>query len=198
MGGKRVKNKAADATLIAVQKRQEKVAELYASGWPQSKIASELKVSQQLISLDLKSLRAAWAENSMWSMNEAVGQQLGKLDLVEMRAWESFEISMKGPPRAVKDDAGNPTGEFEPWESLPSLFPGDPKYLEIVKDCVEKRCKIFGIGKEDKVQNNTVNVIGADFWDRVAGPSKTQDVEDIINAEEAKAIGPRVVKTEEG
>jgi hypothetical protein len=200
MGGKRLRNKAVDATLVHVHKRQERVAELYTLGWSQHKIAQDLKVSQQTISLDLKSLRAAWTENSMFSMNEAVGQQLGKLDLVEMRAWESFEISMRGQPVKVRGEDGEPLDpvQYVPWEKVPAMFPGDPKYLEIVKDCVEKRCKIFGIGKEDKVQNNTVNVIGADFWDRVAGPSKTQDVEDIIAAEEAKAIGPRKVLTEPG
>ena len=66
--------------------RRQKVAVLYLSGKVQSEIAQSLKVSQQVVSYDLKQCREEWQTSMLVAMGDIKARELAKIDLMEAEA----------------------------------------------------------------------------------------------------------------
>lgn len=138
-------------TAIITTRRKE-VARLYLQQKTQAEIAQSLGVTQVTVSNDLKAVHAEWVKAAVMDMNEFKQRELERIDALEREAWKAWirscekakEKSTKAKTTAL--DRGTPD-YFEVTESERELL-GDPRYLEIVKSCIDLRCKIMGVYKE--------------------------------------------------
>jgi hypothetical protein len=133
------------------------MARLYLQGVPQYRIAEEVGVSPGQVTYDLKKVRAEWRTSALIDFNERQALELAKLDRVEAAAWESFDRSREtfvSKTFVVSDGAATAEGEekAEPASGGRSQKTirsegrhGDARFLQVVLDCVEKRCRILGI-----------------------------------------------------
>lgn len=138
-------------TAIITTRRKE-VARLYLQQKTQAEIAQSLGVTQVTVSNDLKAVHAEWVKAAVMDMNEFKQRELERIDALERESWKAWIRSCeKAKEKSTKAKAtalnqGTPD-YFEVTESERELL-GDPRYLEIVKNCIDLRCKIMGVYRE--------------------------------------------------
>ena len=133
--------------------RRRKVASLYLRGVWQPEIAGMVGISQSTVSRDLAVVRKQWLKDAKADYDAKVAEQLAKIDAVELEAWTEWQKS-KGrerTKRAVKKYGGK-GGKMERTEettTVETLLP-EARYLEIVRTCIERRCKLLGLDAPER------------------------------------------------
>ena len=127
--------------------RRERVAYLYLQGWTQHRIGQEYGVVQQVISDDLHAVRAMWRESLIRNFDDARAQELAKIDRVELEYWEAWERSQH--PAETTDTERDSAGKSKASVRRVGQS-GNPRFLEGVERCIEKRCKLLGLNAPEK------------------------------------------------
>jgi len=126
--------------------RRAKVSDLYLKGHIQAEIARRLDCTQQQVSLDLQVIRDEWRESIFRNFDEKQELELQKIDQLERTYWAEYERSKL--PKTRKTSKGRGTTEkatsVEKTDMVEERL-GDPRYLEGVQWCVNKRCQILGL-----------------------------------------------------
>jgi len=146
------------AEQTAIDSRRSKVAELHAQGYrTATAIAERLTelgwkaANRRTIGHDLIVVRGWWRDAGVKSMDEWMLEQLAKLDRIEQVAWDAWEKSTGPRERSrtgkTTGDAGARTiAQIDKQDSH-----GDPRYLAIIYQCIDRRCKLLGLDKPTKV-----------------------------------------------
>jgi hypothetical protein len=126
------------------------IAKLYCEGKTQAEIGHRLNLSQQQVSHDLKAIRAEWLESSIRDFDTAKAQELAKIDHVEAEAWKGWEKS-----RLDKEITISGTEEADGTVKNKAQVrkegqAGDPRFLETVHRCIERRCKLLGLDPPER------------------------------------------------
>ena len=145
------------------QKEEDRliISRLYLEGRLQADIAAHLselrdyKISQQLVSYDLKRIRQRWIKEQIDNFDEMKAQELAKIDQAERNAWEAWQKSRKAKAQE--------TVERTVREEEKS---GDPRYLSVVMHCVQERCKLRGLYSPQKHALNDLTFIEKDVLAR--------------------------------
>ena len=126
---------------LAILERRKNVARRYLRGDLQHEIARVFEVDLRTIERDLHELREEWRKTALADTAEFKALQLAKLDEVERNAWIGWTKSQENAEtlRARK------RGDESETEKVSKGQAGDPRFLAIVLECVEKRCKILGV-----------------------------------------------------
>lgn len=144
-----------DAAEIARDRRR--AADLYLQGWLQADIAADLGIDQSTISRDLKALQSEWLESALINFNEAKAQELAKVDRLEREYWEAWARSCEDAETVRQEGSrkGKGTsGKLPPVDKIVKTSKGqagDPRFLQGVQWCIDKRCKILGIDAPQKI-----------------------------------------------
>ena len=144
--------------MLAIQERRKTVAEMYVRGATQWEIASKVGVNQGQISRDLAAIRQQWLESSLQDFDSRKAQELAKIDMIEATAWAAWDRScqdaetttaslLKG--RINKD--GTPVPDLQKTAKILKGQAGDPRFLERMSWCIDKRCEILGLNAPKKV-----------------------------------------------
>lgn len=153
------KNKRAQ---IQIDNDRRDIASFYLQGYTQAQIAEVINsdpdrgytLTQQMISYDLARIREAWLESSLLDFNEVKGRELARIDKVEREAWTAWERS--------QDDAETTkvveTESNKRWEAQTKGQAGDPRFLDIVMKCVDRRCKILGVDAPAKLHTMDIDL----------------------------------------
>lgn len=155
-----------------ISKRRATVAAKYLKGWHQQKIADHCEVSVATICSDLKALHKQWLDRSQQHYDRHMARELAKLDHLEAEAWESYNESKQATEHYQRESQKNTARPGKPLDTTKSKgskilkSAGDSRFLLIVENCIDKRCKILGINAAKRVE-----VTGAD-----GGPIKTENV----------------------
>lgn len=99
-----------------------KTCELYLKGKTQQEIADELGVSRSQIEYDLNQIRHRWSTQTVYNLDQYKAKELAKLDALEREHWQAWEAS---------ED--------------------DPRFLDGVLKCIERRAKLLGLDGPAKV-----------------------------------------------
>lgn len=139
-----------ESVQIERESRREKVSFMYRRGMTQVAIAKELDINQSNISRDLKQIRSEWLESRVKDFDAAKEIELQKIDEVERQAWAAWERSVGVVERRTtrKKDAGD-RSESEATV-VKTDQAGDPRFLQNVLDCIQRRCKILGLDAPEK------------------------------------------------
>lgn len=141
-----------------VERDRVEIARLYLQGESQVDIAGKLGLTQPMVSYDLKAVRAEWLKSSLINYDQAKARELAKIDNLELVYWESWERSLKDfTSRIVK--AKNSASQEEREEATKNALltikteqrVGDPRFLEGIQWCINKRCQIFGLDAPTKI-----------------------------------------------
>jgi hypothetical protein len=113
-------------------------------------IAQELDISDATVARDLKEIQKLWLASSLRDFDAARAQEIAKIDQAEREywaAWQRSQVPAPDEPQFYRTDAqGNETGQPRPW-----VKPGDPRFLQGVERCVERRCKLLGLDAPQKL-----------------------------------------------
>ncbi|MGH9808565.1 MAG: hypothetical protein ACRD9W_15185 [Terriglobia bacterium] len=150
---------------LLILHRQQQVAELRLHGWSQQAIADRLGVTQKTVSNDLKAIRRRWEKSVIGDFAQARAEELQKIEIVEREAWTGWESSQKAAQSAVivGDDAKNARKTVKNQH-------GNPRFLQVVHDCIRSRRAILGLDAPRKlaptdVEGRTLTL--TDLLDRI-------------------------------
>lgn len=171
---------------IQIARDRKRIAELYLKGWLQADIATELGVDQSTISRDLKAIQGGWQESVLVDFNEAKGRELAKIDQLEITYWEAWDRSLdEFKSKTVKAKGTNKKEVAKNAEQTIKTEDrnGDPRFLQGIQWCIEKRCKLFGLDKPLQVEVSWRREL-KQLWD--TGTLTPQDIVDELGADTAR------------
>lgn len=153
---------------------KRKIADLYLQGWLQVDIADELGISQQTVSNDLARLQSDWLASALVDFNEAKAAELAKVDRLEREYWRAWERSCEDAEQTTQE--GTPA-RVDKIKKTSKGQAGDPRFLQGVQWCIERRCKILGIDAPEKHElSGVVQLVGIDpDADVVPGGNDSED-----------------------
>jgi hypothetical protein len=170
------------AEAIRLESRRSKVAELYMRGMRSlTRIAQELNVDKAQISRDFKHIRKMWRETCIQDIHVAHQEELAKIDEIEQKAWAGWERSCQ--PVETMEVIGTAQGAKSKPEKVRKITKGqsgNPRFLQVVLECVSKRCellslyhldlheKVKSLEERDKLRSeagsNSSNGNGTTYW----------------------------------
>ncbi len=134
------------------------IAKRYILGDKLGNIAADFDVSIQTISNDVKEIRRRWLASSIRDYDGKVAEQMARLDILETEYWYGWQRSQedeetKTDERKVKVavDGKTKLPAEEKAQTRTKGRVGDPRFLEGVERCIDKRCKLFGLYAPTKV-----------------------------------------------
>lgn len=147
--------------------RRAKVMDLYLKGESQPAIARKLKLSQPTVSRDLEHCREEWKARAAEDFKAHVAESLARVDRLELEAWRAWERSVGTHKKRVeKSEPTIPAPTQETMDPLPAMAPvdavtevtvtteklnGDPRYLERIAGCIDRRIKLLGLDAPKRV-----------------------------------------------
>lgn len=167
-------------TDVRIEKRRQRVAELYLQGWTQAAIAQDLAVSQATISADLKGVRLEWRDSRIRDFDEAVGMELKKIELVEREAWAAWARSQQ-PSEATRIVQGEGGKHVE--KSVRQQV-GNPRFLEQIHKSVAARRALLGLDAPVRIAPTSPD--GTETY-------HAQVMQDLLQLAEQAAPGPKVI-----
>lgn len=156
---------------LDVEKRREQIAGLYARGFTQLKIGEMVGCTQQQVSLDLKRIRQKWLESTLRDFNEAKAQELAKIDQAERQAWRGWTRSLRDAETVKVTEEGEDAGKRVVTTKGQA---GDPRFIELVLKCIERRCKLLGL--DAPVRSDITGQLGGNV--HVYLPDNLRQIED--------------------
>ncbi len=153
---------------IQIEKDREQIAKWYLQGWSQRKIAAELGLSKRQIAWDLEAIQNQWHKDTAIALDEHKIKVLAELDELKKeahKAWERSQVDFKATTisgKTVKVEIIDPkTGAMHTEEKLrptgqvvhTETRPGDPRFLDQVNKCIERRCKLLGLDAPAKQEH---------------------------------------------
>lgn len=130
------------------------VSELYLKGRNLRQITDELnerpdveyQLSMSSIARDLNLVRDHWLSSMVRDFDQAKAVELAKLDNLEREAWFAWEWSKTEKKTRTIKATGPRHGlqNVEKTEKTEESI-GDPRYMQVILQCIEKRVKILGL-----------------------------------------------------
>jgi hypothetical protein len=144
------------AQSLKILSRRTYVANLYLRGYrDQFTLAERVGVDRSTIYNDLKHIRKQWAAEMVVKFDKAVVEELAKVDQLEREAWAEWERSKtfreKTRTGKTRKSGGDETSAMLEKENLL----GDPRYLDVVLRCIDRRCKLLGLDAPEKLEVKT-------------------------------------------
>jgi hypothetical protein len=140
---------------------RRKTADLYLQGWLQADIAGFLGISQSTVSNDLKALQAEWLRSALLDFDEAKAREIAKVDRLEREYWAAWERSCEDAETTKQRGApGEEPGKIKTAsvERTVKGQAGDPRFLQGVQWCIDRRCKILGVDAAQRANMLNIDV----------------------------------------
>ena len=123
---------------------RQRVSEMYLEKRTINEIARTLGINRHTVAADIRWVQAQWALQHPGEYKAKMAEELARIDLIELKAWECFERSV-GLRRTSRTRLSTTArGQISMAESREEDMIGDPAYLRLVLGCVDQRAKILG------------------------------------------------------
>lgn len=152
------------------QKERDKaiVSDLMLKSYPTREIAKHLnqitvadgyKVSHITVHKDAKKILEEWREQRSEMITNLVDREIAKLDMMEFEAWQAWEKSKGGRSRTKVRGGRIQNGQLvssDPGsaERIMENTQGDPRYMMIILQCMDKRRELLGYGAAKRVEHS--------------------------------------------
>ena len=150
-------------------------ADLYCRGFEGDAAAKQMGCSPRKFWKMIEDVRKHWRESRIRDFDAHLEEELAKIDHLERTAWEEYERSRgdserKRVRRRGKAHAGQPPSldDVEMVQITEGRL-GDPRYLQQVAWCINKRCELLSLDPAKRV-----HVTGS------AGNMTLQDLVDVL------------------
>jgi hypothetical protein len=129
-------------------------AQRYARGESYREIAAVInshrtyQLSHQTISKDVVEILKRWRATAAAEISEAKAAELLRINQLEREAWMAWERSKEDAQRRKSVRTGGDTPDRVELNVEGQC--GDPRYLQQVQWCIERRCKLLGLDAPTK------------------------------------------------
>ena len=125
---------------------------MYLRGRLQADIAQELGIGQATVSRDLKALQQEWQQSALVNIDAAKARELARVDELERTCWTEWEASKQEKHSTIREQVDGAQGTRKKAQMKQEERLGDPRYLQGVQWCIERRCKILGIDAPSRAE----------------------------------------------
>lgn len=128
-------------TAVEIEHDRHGAVKLSLMGWTYDDIADLYGVSPDTIRSDIRKARQRWIDTQIDDIGEHQQNQLAQVDHLMKEAWDAWYDSRR-PQITTKTRvvAGERREDIEVKEQA-----GDPRYMDIIKWCVNERSKLLGL-----------------------------------------------------
>lgn len=129
---------------------QQRIAEIINERYRQA--GSKITITAASVNIDIRKIREEWERSGLLNVHEHKLLQLKKIDALESEYWRSWQKSIEKPTkRTLSKKISYRSGqEIKQTESREEDFYGDPRFLDGINKCIQQRCSILGLTKEEK------------------------------------------------
>ena len=144
------------------------IASMCIKGFSYTKISEYISsqrgyaLSRAQICLDAKKAVARWREQANESIDTIKARDLAKLDAIEAAAWQAWDRSVAKSERTTEEKISTPDEDENPKLEAPLKRlarhrksrltinrDGDPRFLQVIFDCIRQRGIITGYAKPE-------------------------------------------------
>jgi len=135
----------------AISRDRRRIAKMYLRGELQADIAKDTGLTESMVSRDLKALQDEWRASSLIDIDEAKAKELARIDELERTYWQAWARSQEDAEieRTKVTDGLKEGKRYEAGKETKGQV-GDPRFLQGVQWCIERRCKVIGIDAPTK------------------------------------------------
>ena len=146
------------------------VIKMYLRGHARTYIADTLKTTRDQVSKYIKEAESLWMSEIVRDMDALKAKELEQINLVQAAAWDQFERSTSPYLEDVKEETD---GDKQSTRQRRTRRRGyaKPAFLQIILNCVEKRCKLLGLNEEEVAEQAATKVIEIIVTDRSQVPA---------------------------
>lgn len=136
------------AVKVSREARLVVVADLYCKSQTLAAIGRTVGVSVGQVSKDLSAIRSTWKAEGVAKFDERVNRELAKLDYLERRAWEAYELSLE--PEEITSSEQTTEGAGADASARTTIGAKrrnrnpDSKFMDVVTKCIDMRIRIMG------------------------------------------------------
>ncbi len=159
---------------LRVEDRLTRVAALFLQGIKSpTEISKRLGIGKGQVSKDFTVLRKEWATTRKGEYDQALKEQLARLDHLSGTAWDAYERSCKEREIATQEkvEGLGKSGDGSRRKGVMRREgrDGDSRFLKIVMDCIRERSSILGLHKLNLMgeAGTTFKVYIGDWTDEV-------------------------------
>jgi hypothetical protein len=114
------------------------------------------QITFQQVHYDVKKILQEWADERAELITNHIEKEIQKLDKIEAECWEAWEKSKSGKLKTkIEDSVINQTGDIvggKITERSIETSNGNPKYLDMIQECIDKRLKLLGLYKPLRIE----------------------------------------------
>jgi hypothetical protein len=126
------------------------ISEMYLAAYRQDEIAKRIGVHRTQITYDLNEIRARWMKDAVRKIDERKGEELARLDRLEMEYWDAWRKSQEEFKSTIVKKAEGKSKSAEVSQHTENRY-GDPRFLDGALKCIAKRCEILGVNAPVKI-----------------------------------------------
>ncbi len=152
---------------------------LWSQGYTLREIAEKISANRKYritfrsIHNDIKAEIKRWREERLDIIEDQITVELIRINNIEKEAWEAWEKSKAEYQRSVTERRSG-TSETMRAQMVREEQCGDPRYLQIIQWCIDKRCKLFGLDAPKKIEATGPVRIEVVYEDSVNEPAADQ------------------------
>lgn len=124
---------------------------MYLRGQRQSDIAAHLGITQQQVSYDLSILQKRWQKAALHAIDARKGEELARVDALEREYWLAWHRSQEQRESSLTERTQVDAGERTKAQLRREEQVGDPRFLQGIQWCINKRCEILGLNAPAKI-----------------------------------------------
>lgn len=161
------------------------IAHMYCRGYSIYDISRATGQSIMFVARCLDNVRSMWKEQAILDFNERISYELQKLDHLETMYWEAWERSKLesevtfAEEEVESEDHGTQRRRSKRTTASP---PGDPRFLEGVRWCVERRCQLLGLDAPKKSAVFTASVDMAPVYNELESEERQRQLVGLIKS----------------
>lgn len=169
------------------------ISQLYLQGKTQHEIVEELKKSgraytltQPIISRDLRAVQQEWLKESVRNFDVAKAKELAKIDILEREYWHGWERSRQAKTKTQSEKKETRGKAQQSARMMKEDMLGDPRYLQGVQWCIDRRCQLLGLDAPKRSIHYTPDILRKINFDSLT----KQQLERIAAGEELEKVIP--------
>jgi len=140
-----------------------RIADMYLDGMEQTEIAEKFGLAQSQISYDLKKIQEEWLHNTTMNLDAHKAEEVAKTLQTERMYRDIYRKSLndfKAQTATLHAERPGDKKEKTKEKSLPVIQVihtenrnGDPRALDGILKCIERRCKLLGLDAPQKQEH---------------------------------------------
>lgn len=132
------------------------MSRMYLQGKTIVAIATELKLAPRTVTTEMQRIRERWMKSSLQNFDHLKSEQLAKIDTLEAEYWDAWKRSVGTKEESTTGRKQGVAASGEPVDLTQAKInrwtdAGDPRFLDGVGKCIQRRCEILGFNAPVKI-----------------------------------------------